>query len=258
MSPPAAVAGPLAEPAAEPAGRDREDRRHQRAGGEGEAGLQRPSSPRPRSGRGRRRAASPRSRRRRPPRRGWRAAKERTRSSGSSITGAVVAGASATTKQRRGRAPRRRSAATHARVAPAPVGALDDRRAVSRAIAGGEQRRRRAASGAAVLRLADLVAGRARPAITATIPIGHVDEEDPAPARASTSRPPIGGPSAAATPPTADQMPTATARCSAGKAGRIRPRVLGHASSPRRPPAGRARRPGRRPRGRARRAPSRR
>jgi hypothetical protein len=48
----------------------------------------------------------------------------------------------------------------------------------------------------------------------------------------STSRPPIGGPRAAATPPTADQIPTAIARCSAGKAGRIRPRVAGSIIAP--------------------------
>ena len=47
-----------------------------------------------------------------------------------------------------------------------------------------------------------------------------------------TRRPPIGGPSAAATPPTADQMPIASARCSTGKAGRIRPRVVGSIIAP--------------------------
>ena len=47
-----------------------------------------------------------------------------------------------------------------------------------------------------------------------------------------TRRPPIGGPSAAATPPTADQMPIASGRCSAGKAGRIRPSVVGSIIAP--------------------------
>ena len=42
-----------------------------------------------------------------------------------------------------------------------------------------------------------------------------------------TRRPPIGGPRAAATPETADQMPIATGRCSGGKAGSRRPSVVG-------------------------------
>jgi len=42
-----------------------------------------------------------------------------------------------------------------------------------------------------------------------------------------TRSPPIGGPSAAATPEIADQMPIATGRCSTGKAGSRRPSVVG-------------------------------
>ncbi len=47
-----------------------------------------------------------------------------------------------------------------------------------------------------------------------------------------TRSPPIGGPSAAATPPTADQMAIANGRCAAGKAGRIRPSVVGSIIAP--------------------------